>query len=59
MTGKQLMSELQHVMTFLSSMGYDVTKLSIEEVVSIKAEIQKTLVANGFTREIIDLKDAF
>jgi hypothetical protein len=38
-SGKELMSELAHTMTFLESMGFDTTKISVADAVQIKNDL--------------------
>lgn len=42
-SGKELMSELHHLMTFLNNMGYDTSNLTIDDTFEIKQLIKDQL----------------
>lgn len=57
-TGKELMSELHHTILFLSSMGFDTSKINIGDSLSIRKSLLET--ATEFLGEPInEVKDAF
>lgn len=58
-TGKEIMSEMAHTVTYLSNIGYDTTDLTVEEVLTIKYIILKAISKEAFMKPTLPIKDAF
>lgn len=58
-TGKELMSEMAHMMTFLNAMGFDTTKTSVDEIMYLKNKVLDSIKHTNIGEPTYPVKDAF